>query len=114
MEKKKRVLVVEDEKIPREMYARKFQKLGAEVVSVSSAKEAIEALGQSSFTHVVCDGLEGRWRDLVPTVQPTGAILRVVSGRQIGDEVKRVGAEFVSKFDLAPFGKIPIEKLING
>jgi len=78
----KRVLVVEDDQEWRNRYIKEFRGLGAKTVDVSNIEEAKKALEEGPFTHVICDGLEGRWRELVPQAKARGAIVSFGAGHR--------------------------------
>lgn len=85
-----RVLVVDDEMLPRRAVARWLGGLGFEVVAVATAQEALERLAEEPYEVVVADwllgpGERGDWflgqvRDLYPSIRRV-----LFSGQPIDD-----------------------------
>jgi CheY-like chemotaxis protein len=108
------VLVVEDTDDWLKMHIRGFKRLGANVLGVGSVDEAVEAFENGKFTHVVSDGLEGAFKDVVSAAQNAGVKdIFVVSGDfMLKKEVADVGAKFIDKTDVS-LGEIGYEELLN-
>lgn len=81
--KLERILVVEDDPDYREEYANALRKRGIDVVSVSSAGEAIEALKKGKFTRIITDGLRGRCKTVVELAQEKKLPIKVISNNPL-------------------------------
>jgi DNA-binding response OmpR family regulator len=55
VESKKRILIIEDDNVLRNMYTRKLQSDGYEVVGTSDGEEAVELFERSDFDMVITD-----------------------------------------------------------
>jgi hypothetical protein len=95
------------------MHVRNLKGLGANASGVDSAQEAMEAIKDSNFTHVLSDGLEGGYKDVVSAAQSAGItnILVVTDDFGLKREVAEVGARYVDKGKLVS-GKTSYEELI--
>lgn len=97
-QKDRKALVVDDEKDWRELYERKLNRLGYQVVLANSLEEA-RRYGNEEFDVLIIDGLGGRCLDVYREINAKRRI--IISGeKRIVDIVREEGMEAYVKGDV--------------
>lgn len=106
-EERKRILVVDDERLIRELLARTLEEEGFTCVVCSGLAEARVRLGDGGYSLVLCDYdlADGCGADLVEEIRATNLDVPVVvmSGVGRGDVVERCAGLDVDGFLPKPF-----------
>ncbi|PJC28421.1 hypothetical protein CO054_00240 [Candidatus Shapirobacteria bacterium CG_4_9_14_0_2_um_filter_39_11] len=97
-EPKIKVLFVDDSASIR-MFACDFleKTMGLSTVIVDSAEKAIEEIQKGNFTHVITDGLNGGWENVVQAGQEKGVSVTVISGNPKIEEQIPKDIRFIAK-----------------
>ena len=97
-EPKPKVLFADDEESLRMLIGNFLKEtLGLLTVIVDSAEKAIEEIKKGDFTHVITDGLEGNWKNVVQTAKEKGANVTVISGNPEIEEQIPKDIRFIPK-----------------
>lgn len=98
--RKTNVLFVDGDEGIRGVFNFIFNHLGVPTVIVDSADEAVEKLEKEvGFSHVIVDGLRGRWKEVVEEAQKqqTPNIFVHSAEPEIEREANEAGAKFILK-----------------
>jgi hypothetical protein len=81
------------------MFAGDFLKetLGLSTVIVDSAEKALEEIQKGNFTHVITNGLDGGWKEVVHAAQEKGINITVISGNPEIEEQVPKDIRFIPK-----------------